>query len=1221
MAKNSMGETKSNFQVHEIALASSHSSCGTNNDRRTASADEKSRRNAPPRASVFLFASASDWAFFVPGSIFIVIAAMASPLQTYLYGKLFQYLAHFVAGRISLGQFLSRSRVICGAVIGMGAARMLCTWAGEALWLLAGERQQDRARRAIFRTLVARPVAWFDARNTLMGEMAQVCRNIEEVRAAASLNTALLISEAAGVTFLFAMAMVSLWRLTLVVMALAPVMAVCSGVFGRQTFVHAEAENRASARASHILDWAFAQGDLVRILNGRDADAARFSRAVECSQAAFVRMAAAMCANGAILRMLGNLLFVQGFWYGHHLVSEGNLKIGELVTAIGSCLLLGSQVAGLATTLAHRNQGRAAAATIQEFGFTEVKQQHDEKLQCVGLKLYATKEKPQESFIEFSGVSFGYDHRLTLQNVSAVFCAPSLNFVVGRSGSGKSTLAQLAMNFYSPLQGSVLFNGVNIQNLADWGSEVMLVELTPQVFERTVGENVAMVGAAPEEVIRACQFARIDPSLAADCLSGGQIQQVGLARARARDPAVLILDEALCSIDTVTRAAIWRELRAWRRGRVTIVITHDLSEAAPDDHVVLLEDGKVVADSMNSKINAINFSSDLPKHGFPSTASLLDVSDSNSDMTITSETLDTSSSDTQESVAGIFRILRFFWATTPSCALLFFGALLCAVSAGATPALSFCTSKLLLASVSARPAPPRFMVRWSLVCIGVILGDTAAHFLGHWAVETALELWIVHLRKHAAAAVNDQDMLFFATRDHHPARLTTLVMNDARDLRALVAEFVAGAILVVVLTVSGLLWALVSGWQLALVGLAFIPAVVGALALFGALMLRAETKYKKRVASAEAFNRTVVAGVRTVKACGLAQAVARDFDGFLARIRVSGRVRAVATGFGLAFLELCTSAATGTVMYYGMALVAKMTYSQQQMVETLSLLTFTLVGAAGLVHLLPQIARGQRAGTKMARLVQLTPLEVETGGTGEKIPAALARPAPPGVLVLSLEHVDFAYGDAETCQYRRVLRNANLEVRAGECVALLGQSGSGKSTAARLFARLWRADRGRIVFRGRDVLLLDPHWYREQVVVVPQRPRVFEGSVRANLCYGTRPAPDEELWRALEVCQAAEIVRLLPGGLDAPVADCALSLGQLQRLCVARAVLRRPQVLVFDECTLHLDRATADAIAKVMCGGLQARAPHLAVVVITHDAAVAQRCGRAVRINSGEIRN
>lgn len=1175
---------------------------------------------AQARGSIFLFAAKSDLPFYIAGTIFTIVAATGSPIQTYLYGKVFGELTRYSAGTVTGKEFLATARVLCGAVIAVGGARMVLTWASVGAWLAAGERQQLRARRAIFARLLRRQVAWFDTRDNLVGSMTQACRSIEEIRNAASLNAEEIVSAGASCVFLFASAMASLWRLTLVIMALSPVMAGASFFFGRKTLFFAEAENRASARASQALDWAFAHGDLVRILNGKYVEAARLARLLHQSRAAYVRMAAAVSGNGAMLRMLANFLFVQGFWFGEFLVSRGTIDVSNVITAFTACLLFGAQVAALATAIAHLNQGQAAAATITQCGFTAGKfddsEPEDEKHELISAINRISLEK----------VTFSYKRTdsAILSDISAVFDNHQFNFVVGRSGSGKSTVALLIMGLYGPLSGCVAVNGATLSSVRNWPTVATLAELTPLVFPRTVAENVAMAsGALPEQVARACAFARLDPNLTADRLSGGQTQQVGLARAFARNLPVLVLDEALSAIDTAMRAQIWRDLRTWRKGLVTIVISHVLSEAEPGDKVIILELGRVVAQGRACDLPVMQAAKQAAFAFGPNTRERPAARNSSQLVCGRSRGNGTEpepDSDTPEQVDGVWRVLRFFWATAPSRATFVGATAVCAASAAAPAALSYCTSKLLQGTLATSYSTVLrlFMVQWSAVCIGISVADSVAYFVGHWGLEAVLEQWIVSVRASAAAAVADQDMQFFATRQHGPAQLTTLLMNDARDLRSLVADLVSGVALAAALATVGLVWALASGWRLALVGLAFVPLLVLVSAAFGAAMGKCEARYKHRVVACEAFNLSVVGGVRTVRACGLARAVTADFDRMVCAVSRAGRTRAVAVGLGISLIELCTSAATGTVIYYGMQLVATTRYSQQQMVQTMSLLTFTLLGAAGLVRLLPQIARGQRAGTLLARLVRLPPLPVETGGCGTRVSAVLARAPCAGEEVVSLERVHFAYGDAARAQYRAVLAGASFSVRAGECVAVVGESGSGKSTAAQLMARLYRADRGRVLFRGHDALLLDPEWYRQRVAVVPQRPRVFAGTVRDNLGYGAAaPASDADLWRALDDCAAAELVRLLPGGLDARVADCALSLGQLQRLCVARAVVRRPQVLVLDECTLHLDRATADVLGALFCGGLHARLPLLAVVVITHDRALAQKCSRVVRVRHG----
>lgn len=1210
-----MSKKKSTFESVEVSSSSTSST-------KSATEEKENSEKTQARSSIFLFASKSDLPFYFVGVLASVIAAAGSPIQTYLYGKLFGELNRFSAGIITGGEFLDRARLLCGAVVAVGGGRMFFTWAGVAAWMMAGERQQLRARRAIFSRLLRRQVAWFDIQDNLMGSMTQVCRSIEEMRTATSLYAEGIVSAGASAVFLFVAAMESLWRLTLVIMALAPVMAGVSFIFGRKTFVFAEAENSAGARASQVLDWMFAQGDLVRILNGKYADAARLAGVLGQSQRAYVRMAAAMTGNGAVLRMFGNFLFVQGLWFGQYLVDRRLLKVSGVLTAFTACLLLGGQVAGLATAIAHLNQGQAAAATIKKFGFTEGTDDAEREIEAAA-NASNIKEDDIHSVLQINldDVSFTYRGapRPILNGISAKFDAHQLNFVVGLSGSGKSTVALLIMNLYSPLNGRVCVDHTDITTISGWPAGASLAELAPLVFARTVAENVAMAcETLAEQVARACNFARIDPNLAADQLSGGQRQQVGLARAFARNLPVLILDEALNAIDTATRAEIWRDLRAWRRGKVTIVISHDLAEVEPQDRVLVLEHGRVLAHGRACEIPALNKNSAAKVSDPEKSANVEKIADASNNKGPYKGEEEMES--IPEQIDSIWQVLRFFWGTAPSRAGFLAACAVCGISAAAPVALSYCTSKLLQGALSTSYSSVlrRFMVQWSILCIGIAMGDAAAYFVGHWGLQVVLEKWIIWLRAQAAAAVADQDMQFFSTRDHGPAQLTTLLMNDSRDLRAIVADFVAGILLAAILVCAGLTWALVSGWHLALAGFAFVPLLLLVSMGFSAVLGQCETRCKEQIVKAESFNNTVVAGMRTVKVCGLARAVSTDFDRMVCAVAQAGRTRALITGFGISLIELCTSAATGTIIYYGMSLVGSGTYSQGRMVQTLSLLTFTLVGSAGLVRLLPQIARGRRAGTLLARLVRMAPLAVETGGCGDRVPAVLARAPPVGETVVAFEDVHFAHADAATALYRAVLRGANVCVRAGECMALVGGSGSGKSTAALLMARLFRADRGRITFRGHDCLSLDPEWYREKVVVVPQRPRVFAGTVRENLCHGIqRPTSSLDLWRALEDCAAAELVRLLPGGLDARIADCALSLGQLQRLCVARAVVRRPQVLVFDECTLHLDSANAQILADLFCGGLQARHPLLAVVVITHDPLLAFRCGQVVRVKQG----
>ncbi|MFE7127862.1 ABC transporter ATP-binding protein [Streptomyces sp. NPDC057617] len=238
--------------------------------------------------------------------------------------------------------------------------------------------------------------------------------------------------------------------------------------------------------------------------------------------------------------------------------------------------------------------------------------------------------------------------------------------------------------------------------------------------------------------------------------------------------------------------------------------------------------------------------------------------------------------------------------------------------------------------------------------------------------------------------------------------------------------------------------------------------------------------------------------------------------------------------------------------------------------------------------------------------------EIVATSTSVVPPAVPVRPSG-AVGGLDIRGAEFRYPGAE----KPILHGIDLRAEPGESVAILGSTGSGKTTLLNLVLRLMDVTAGSVRVHGTDVRELDPGVLSHAVGFVPQRAYLFSGTVASNLRFGNPDATDEELWQALRTAQAADFVEAMPGGLDAPVArgGTNVSGGQRQRLAIARTLLRRPGIYLFDDCFSALDYATDAALRTA----LAPETAGAAVLTVAQRVATVRHADRIVVLDAGRV--
>ncbi|XP_068345402.1 ABC transporter B family member 15-like isoform X1 [Pyrus communis] len=1204
--------------------------------------------------SIFMHADGVDRLLMILGLFGSLGDGFSTPLVLLITSKLMNN----IGGSPTSAQdaFLHNINKNAVALLYLACGSFVCCFLEGYCWTRTGERQAARMRVRYLKAVLRQDVGYFDLHVTSTSEVITSVSNdslvIQDVLSEKLPNFLMNFSMFSGS---YVAAFIMMWRLAIVGFPFVVLLVIPGLIYGRTLMGLARQIREEYNKAGTIAEQAISSIRTVYAFVGENKTISEFSAALQGS----VKLGLSQgLAKGLAIGSNGVVFAIWSFmsYYGSRMVMYHGAR-GGTVFAVGAAIAVGGLALGSGlSNLKYFSEACSAAERIMEVI------RRVPKIDSDNMEGEILEDVSGE--VEFKHVEFAYPSRpesIIFKDFNLTVPAGKTVALVGGSGSGKSTVIAMLQRFYDPLGGEILLDGVAINKLQlKWlRSQMGLVSQEPALFATSIKENILFgkEDAGIEEVTDAGKAANAHNFVSqlpqgydtqvgerGVQMSGGQKQRIAIARAIIKKPRILLLDEATSALDSESERVVQEALDKAAVGRTTIIIAHRLSTIRNADVIAVVQNGQVMEtgshDELSQRENGHYTSlvrlqqtekekepEELGHYGASSSISK-DIhstssrrhSTSSRRLSMVSRSSSANSSaqgraPDQESVVEyehkklpVPSFRRLLALNLPEWKQAVMGCTSATLFGAVQPLYAFAMGSMVSVYFLTDHDKIKAKTRtYSLCFLGLAIFSLLINVSQHYNFAYMGEYLTKRVRERMLSKVLTFEVGWFDQDENSSGAICSRLAKDANVVRSLVGDRMA----LVVQTISAVTVACTMGliitWRLAIVMIAVQPLIIVCFYTRRVLLKSMSRKAIKSQEESSKLAAEAVSNLRTVTAFSSQDRLLKMLEKAQEGPRRESIRQSWYAGIGLACSQSLTTITWAFDFWYGGKLIAEGYVKAKQLFQTFMILVSTGRVIADAGSMTTDLAKGADAvGSVFAVLDRYTKIEPED-------PEGLESKAITGHI--ELHDLHFAYPARPDVM---IFKGFSIKIEAGKSTALVGQSGSGKSTIIGLIERFYDPIKGEVKIDGRDVKSYHLKSLRKHIALVSQEPTLFAGTIRENIVYGVSDKVDElEVVEAARAANAHDFIAGLKDGYDTSCGDRGVQLsgGQKQRIAIARAILRNPVVLLLDEATSALDsqseKVVQDALERVMVGRTS--------VVVAHRLSTIQNSDMIVVLDKGQV--